>query len=83
MEKQLAEIAKPGALLGIIIALAEVIKQLGVPAKFIPLVDIALGVAISLVTNAKEQGIPHSVITGVALGLSSCGAFSGVKNFVT
>ena len=83
MEKQLAEIAKPGALLGIIIALAEVIKQLGVPAKFIPLVDIALGVVISLVTNAKEQGIPHSVITGVALGLSSCGAFSGVKNFVT
>lgn len=83
MEKQLAEIAKPGALLGIIIALAEVVKQLGLPAKFIPAVDILLGVAISLMVNAREQGISKSIITGIALGLSSCGAFSGIKNFVT
>lgn len=76
----LTEIAKPGALMGIVVALAEVVKQLGVPVRFIPLADIVIGVAVSFLVNYKTQGVTKSILIGVALGLSGCGAFSGVKN---
>lgn len=76
------DLAEPGAIMAIIMALAEIVKQLGLPARFIPIVDILLGISISLVKNAKEKGIAHSIISGVALGLSSCGAFSGIKNLI-
>lgn len=83
VEKELiTDLAEPSLLVAIVITLAEIIKQLGVPNKFIPLVDIGIGVGISLLKNCKEKGVAKSVILGIALGLSGCGAFSGFKNLV-
>lgn len=81
-QELMLDLAEPGAMMAIIMSLAEIIKQVGLPAKFIPLVDIGLGVAVSLARNLKEKGVGRSLLIGVALGLSSCGTFSGVKNLM-
>lgn len=79
----LIDFAEPSAIIAVIMSLAEVAKQLGVPAKYIPILDVALGVIISVLCSAKEKGVMKSVAAGLAYGLSSCGAFSGVKNLIS
>lgn len=81
-QELMVDLAEPGAMLGVIMSLAEIIKQIGVPSKFIPLVDIGLGVAVSMLKNLKEKGFSKSLLIGIALGLSSCGTFSGFKNLL-
>ena len=61
---------EPAAQVGIIIALAEAAKRLGLENRWIPILDICLGI------------ISGVVVYGSALGLSACGLFSGVKNTI-
>ena len=72
----------PISQIGLIIGIAEVIKRLGMDTKWIPLIDIGLGIASGLLINwlALGYGIAQSIIMGIAMGLSACGLFSGVKN---
>lgn len=72
----------PISQIGLIIGIAEVIKRLGVESKWIPLIDVGLGVAFGVLINflALGNGIAQSIILGLAMGLSACGLFSGVKN---
>lgn len=72
----------PAAQVGLIMALAEVIKRLGLDARFIPVVDVALGVISGIViyTLYLSMHPVEGLVIGVALGLSACGLFSGVKN---
>lgn len=82
MIETMNEILSPAAQVGIIIALAEVIKRLGCPTKYIPLVDLALGLIIGIFVHGigANMGIINGVMIGLALGLSACGLFSGAKN---
>lgn len=66
----------------LIMAIAEVVKRLGVKSKYIPLVDLALGLCSGLlIYTAHLHFSPvEGVVLGIALGLSACGLFSGVKN---
>lgn len=66
----------------IIMGLAQVIKGLGLNNKFIPIVDIVLGVILGLVFFAG-QGIQYGIVIGIILGLEACGLFSGSKNVIT
>lgn len=66
----------------IIMGLAQIIKQLGLKAKFIPLVDIGLGIILGIVFFAG-QGIQYGIVIGIILGLEACGLFSGGKNVIT
>lgn len=69
--------------IAIIIALAEMIKKLEiVPKKFIPLIDVILGIISGLVVFGYSMGLGaiKGVILGIAIGLSACGLFSGIKN---
>lgn len=69
--------------IAIIIALAEMIKKLEiVPKKFIPLIDVILGIISGLVVFGYSMGLGaiKGVILGLAIGLSACGLFSGIKN---
>lgn len=70
----------PAAQVALIIGLAEVVKRFGLDSKWIPLVDIALGLLSGICVYGRTQGILNGVILGIALGLSACGLFSGIKN---
>lgn len=72
----------PIAQIALIMAIAEVVKKLGLKHKYIPLVDLGLGlIAGLLVYTAHLHYAPiEGIVVGVALGLSACGLFSGVKN---
>lgn len=72
----------PTAQIALIIALAELIKRTGLETRWIPLVDLVLGLVsgICIYGIAMGYGILNGVILGIALGLSACGLFSGIKN---
>lgn len=78
----LTYLVTPAAQVLIIIGLAEVVKRLGIDAKFIPLVDLVLGIAGGLLVYTLYQGmgVVEGIMLGIACGLSACGLFSGVKN---
>ena len=84
MEAQeiLTYLISPIAQVSLIIALAEIAKGLGVPSKYIPVLDVVLGVSFGLLiyTLYSGLGVIEGIILGLAAGLSACGLFSGIKN---
>ena len=74
----------PIAQIAIIMAIAEIVKQLGLKSKYIPLVDLGLGLIAGLLVYTAHQGYSpiEGIVLGFALGLSACGTFSGVKNLI-
>lgn len=72
----------PMAQIAMVMALAEVIKRTGFNKKYIPVIDIILGLISGIFVSGiiLGYGIGKGVIIGVALGLSACGTFSGFKN---
>lgn len=78
----IAYLLTPVAQVGLIMAIAELIKRLGLNKRFIPLVDLALGILSGVVIYTVYMGRNpiEGVVLGIALGLSACGLFSGVKN---
>lgn len=77
-----AYLLSPVAQVALIIGLAELIKRTGLDKRFIPVVDLVLGLisGICVYGLAMGQGVLNGVMVGLALGLSACGLFSGVKN---
>lgn len=74
----------PVAQVAIIMAIAEVVKQLGLNTKYIPLIDLALGLIAGLIVYTAHLHFSpiEGIVVGIALGLSACGLFSGVKNIL-
>lgn len=72
----------PAAQVALIIGLAEIIKRLGLDSKYIPLVDVGLGLVSGVCVFSLALGftIMEGIVLGLALGLSACGLFSGIKN---
>lgn len=67
----------------IIIGLAETIKRLGINKRYIPLVDIFLGVSLGVAVNLMEhKSIMDGILQGIIVGLSACGLYSGSKNII-
>lgn len=66
------------ALLPIIIGLVEIAKQFKIPAKYTPLVSIAIAEMISIVFVA-DGDYKKAVLVGLQLGLAAVGLYSGVK----
>ena len=68
----------------IIVGLSEVIKKaVGINAKFIPLIDVFLGLALSFgYSFVEEISLPRVIFCGLAMGLTACGLFSGGKNVI-
>ena len=69
----------PTAQVALIMAMAELVKKIGLKKKFIPLDDLVLGL-LSGIFVYSSLGIVQSIVVGLALGLSACGLFSGIKN---
>lgn len=78
----LTYLVTPVAQVALIMALAELVKRLGLDARWIPLVDLMLGILSGVVIYTIYTGLQviEGVVLGIALGLSACGLFSGVKN---
>lgn len=82
MEELLTYLITPAAQIALIIGIAEIIKRAGCPTRFIPIVDLVLGLISGICVFGLMLGhtIPEGALVGIAMGLSACGLFSGVKN---
>lgn len=82
IEEIITYLLQPTAQIALIIGIAELFKKLGVPHKFIPIIDLTCGVLSGCVVYAIALGYPwiNSIMLGIAMGLAACGLFSGIKN---
>lgn len=74
----------PIGLTALVIGLAELAKKCGLPSKWIPLLDVILGLLGGIFVFGLEfnYGLLKGFMLGLAIGLSACGLFSGIKNLV-
>lgn len=70
-------------LIPLVIALVEIIKQLGVPSRFAPLVSIALGVGGAFLLPGALETVQMTVLSGLVIALTASGLYSGSKAVVT
>lgn len=84
MDELINYLLAPAGQVALIIGLAQLVKNLGVPSKWIPLFDVVLGLLSGVIVYGFEYdlGILKGVMLGLAIGLSACGLFSGIKNVV-
>lgn len=85
VDELISYLLTPAAQVLLIMAIAELVKNLNLfDKKFIPLLDLVLGIISGIVVFGVIGGKGYiiSTIIGIALGLSACGLFSGVKNVV-
>jgi hypothetical protein len=75
MEELLTYAGIPAVLL--IIGIAELLKKVGVDTKYIPIINVVLGLAAGIALNPGD--IKAGVFTGLAVGLSAGGLYSGTK----
>ena len=66
------------ALIPIVTMLVDVLKRAGLPTKYAPLVSIILGVIFAIVFQ-NNGDIKGSIITGLVIGTSASGLYSGGK----
>jgi len=65
-------------LIAFTIGVTEVIKRLGLPSKFSPLVSLFVGISFAIL--ALTDTMTNKILTGVMCGLSASGLFSGVNS---
>ena len=67
------------AIVPLIIGILEMFKKLGLDNKYIPTLSVIFGVVSGFAFNGFTNPI-ESIYTGVAIGLSAVGLYSGAKN---
>lgn len=66
-------------LVSFVMAISEIFKQLGVNKKFIPIINVAVGIALG-VFYLNPTDIRLGIFQGAVLGVTACGAYSTGKN---
>lgn len=66
------------AIIPIITMLVDVFKKAGLPTKLAPLTSLILGVAFGIVFQ-NNGDIKNAIITGLIMGMSASGLYSGGK----
>lgn len=84
MDELINYLLAPAGQVALIIGLAEAVKGIGFPKRYIPIFDIVLGLISGLVVYGYEYhlGLVRGFMLGLAIGLSACGLFSGIKNVI-
>lgn len=84
IEELLQYLVTPTAQIALIIGLAELAKKIGLEPKFVPILDLFLGLVsgIGIYGLAFGRGIIQGILLGIFFGLSACGLFSGAKNVI-
>ena len=67
------------AIVGLIMALVQLAKETGLPARFAPLLALALGVVAGVFVLSPGD-VVQGIVSGVAMGLAAVGLYSGSKN---
>lgn len=82
MEDLLNYLLAPVGQVALIIGLAQLAKNLGLKSKYIPLFDVLCGLVGGILVYFIEfkYDLIQSIMIGLAIGLSACGLFSGIKN---
>ena len=62
----------------LIMGLAEIFKRLGFNVKYIPVVNLLLGLTAGIVLSLPD--VMKGIFVGVAVGLSASGLYSSTKN---
>lgn len=84
MDELINYLLAPAGQVALIIGLAQMAKGLGLKTKWIPILDVVLGIISGLVVYGYEYhlGLIRGFMLGLAIGLSACGLFSGIKNII-
>ena len=69
------------AYVGLVMALVQLAKESGLPARFAPLLALALGI-VAGVFFVSPGNLLQGILSGIGMGLSAVGLHSGVKNVV-
>ena len=82
MEELINYLLAPVGQVALIIGLAQLAKNLGLKPKLIPLFDVLCGLVGGILVYFVEfkYDFIQSIMIGLAIGLSACGLFSGIKN---
>lgn len=72
-------LAQPIAQVAIIMGISEVYKRVGFNSKYIPILNLIYGLMFGFTFYPQFEWSKRLLI-GLFLGLSTSGAFSGVKN---
>lgn len=65
------------ALIPATMGLVEVFKKSGLPSKHAPIVSLFIGLILGVTTNIGNIG--KGILTGIVIGLSASGLYSGTK----
>lgn len=66
------------AIIPLILAITELFKKVGLPAKYSPFVAVIFGLLAGIFYIATD--IKEGIIVGLMFGLSASGLYSGSKN---
>lgn len=67
------------AIVPLVVGLSEILKRFGLNIKFVPIVNLVMGLAIGILL-LNPTNIRAGMIQGLFIGLSASGLYSGVKN---
>ena len=65
------------ALIPATMGLVDVAKRAGLPSKYAPILSLGIGIALGIATSLDN--LQKGIITGIAIGLSASGLYSGTK----
>ena len=65
------------ALIPATMGLVDVAKRAGLPSKNAPILSLVIGIILGVSTNLDN--LQKGMITGIAIGLSASGLYSGTK----
>ena len=66
------------ALMGIIVGISQIFKNIGLVPKYIPLLNLILGIVLSMFFLSNE-GLKESIFQGLIVGLSASGLYDQSK----
>lgn len=70
---------EPTIVIGAIIAIGEILKGFNLPAKFLPVINVALGIGAAFMIQSNSS-VTAIVISGLIYGLTAAGVYDlGIK----
>lgn len=65
-------------IIAVIIGLGQILKQVGVPNKFLPVISLVLGIIGGVFFGGAET-MEGNIMTGLMIGLSASGLYDQTK----
>jgi hypothetical protein len=69
------------AIIPLIVGLVQMVKGLGLDARYAPVASVALGVGggVLMFLSGGVTTLPEGILSGIAFGLSASGLYSGAN----